>query len=64
MPLRGLIPDWAKLYPLNQPASDSEEYEDDLPNLWPPRVAAATYLAVRRPCLLLSAVLHCPCNMT
>ena len=34
--------------------------EDDLPNLWPPRVAAATYLAVRRPCLLPNAVLHCP----
>ena len=59
--LRGMNPDWARLYPLNQHASDSEEDEGDLPNgdLWPPRVAAAAYLAVSCPGLLLNAVLHC-----
>ena len=56
--LKASTPDWAKLYPLNQHASDNEEEEDDLPNMWPPRVASATYPAVSHPCVLFNAVLH------
>lgn len=47
--LKGYLTDWVKLYPLDQHASDSEEEEGtshDLPNMWPVRVAAATYMAV------------------
>ena len=56
--LMGLIPDWAKLYPLHQHAGNKEA-GDDLPNIWPPRVAATTYLAVSHLCMLLNAVPHC-----
>ena len=60
--LRGCLTDWVTLYPLGQHASGSEEEEGDLPNLWPVRVAYATYLAVSQPCLLLGAVQHCACH--
>ena len=59
--MREWLTDWVKLYPLGQPASGSEEGERfvDLPNLWPVRVAFATWMAVSQPGLLLAAVRHC-----
>ena len=44
------------MYPLGQHASGSEAEVGDLPNLWPARVAFATWIAVSQPCLLLDAV--------